>query len=123
MKISRRVRTPLLVANVNQRGAEKMLGINPGNRCRKTALDCFKAREVGEGTGIVRDGVRGKDLLLFTKEIEPRYQIDGADAITSPWIVAQSPWSRLQVGTYGLFGGSIPTLSNRLRDLRWMREG
>ena len=39
-----------------------MLGINAGNRCRKTGLDRFKACEVGEGTGIVRDSVRGEDL-------------------------------------------------------------
>ena len=51
--------------DINRRRAEQMLRIDRGNRCGETGLDCRKARQVGQETGIVRHGVGCEDLRFF----------------------------------------------------------
>ena len=51
--------------NVNDRSTEKVLGVDIGDRCCKTGLDCWKAGEVGESAGVVGKRVGREDLLGF----------------------------------------------------------
>lgn len=65
MEVGGRICVDFIAVDVDDGGAEEVLGVDVGNRCCEGDLDCWKAVEIGEIAGVVGGGAGREDLFLL----------------------------------------------------------